>query len=114
MLEVLDPDHLLDRGQTGDDGGHVLTTVVGAPSIVVAVGEQHDLGGQLGEAGQNGLRPELRGAHRPDRPDAGAREQADDGLGPIGQHRHDPVPMAHTHRPHGGGQGSDLAAQLTP
>ena len=82
------------------------------PPVAVGGDEHHRL--ELGEACGRTLGRVVLPAGGPDRADAGAGEEGDQGRGAVGQVADDPVTGLHPRRAQPSGEGGDLGAQLGP
>ncbi len=92
--QVREVDHVLERRQRGTDLGDLCPPVDRLLAVAVAGDRQQQLRVELAEAVDHAARPELRRAGRPDRTEAGAREEGDQRLGDVRQIGDDAVPGA--------------------
>ena len=112
--EVAPQQHMAHAGQLGEQLREQLAPVVRGAGVAVAVAGHQQLGFDLAEAVEHRHRPHVGRAHRPDRPQAGAGQEGDDGLRHVGHDRTDPVAALHPHGLERGRAGSHLAAQFGP
>ncbi len=112
--QVVMHDEVPHAGQGRAQFGHGGRAVDVAAAIAHAVaGDQH-LGLDLLEAIEHGVRPHVGRAHAPDRAEAGAGQEGDDGLGNVGQVGGDAIARLHALRAQVQGQRRDLAMQFRP
>src|SRR5207249_2765589 len=83
-----------------------------APAVAVPIHRDEDLRFELAEAVDHRARSEVRRAARPDRAEAGGREQRDDGLGDVRQIRDDAVAARDAESYESGTDGGDLSREL--
>ena len=85
------------RGQTGKNAAQLLQPVEGPTAVVMAIGGDQHLGGDLAETVQHARNAEIRAGRTPHRADRGGGQHGDDRLRQVGQVADDTV--AHPHPP---------------
>ncbi len=113
-VQVGQQDGLLDGWELGQDSGGDSGAIEVLAAMAVAVDGQQDLGLDLGEAVDDAAGAELGGGARPDRAEAGGRQEGDQGLGDVGHVGDHPVPAHDSQRAQPGGRRGDLGPQLAP
>ena len=105
------------RGHAGEadaDLRHLLGAVDGLGAVAVAVDDEQHGRLDLRKAVDHAARAELGRARRPDRADAGGRQERHDGLGDVGQVSGDPVALPHAQAEQSGTGAGHLVTQRTP
>ena len=90
-VEVAEDDRPLEASASPPAAPHDVEPVVVAPAVAVAVDGEQDARLDLREPVDDAPRAEVRRAARPDRAEARARVERDDGLDDVGEVRDDPV-----------------------
>ena len=88
---VRDVDDVAEGGEPCPHGGDLLATVDVPVAVAIAGDREQHRGLELPKAVEHAARPELRGARRPDRAEAGRGEEAHERLGDVRHIRGDPV-----------------------
>jgi len=113
-VEVAEPDDALHRRQRGLElGDHVVAPEALAP-VAVAVDRQQHLGLDLGEAVDDGARPEVRGAARPGRTQARHGEEGGDRLGHVREVADDAIAAPDAHQRQARPDPRGLGTQAAP
>ena len=103
---------MLQCRQAGDELGDAGRARHRARAVAVAVDGEHDHRVELLPTVEDRRRSELRCTRRPDGAEARGGEERDDGLGDVGQQRHDPVAPADTETAQAGRAARDLVREL--
>jgi hypothetical protein len=114
FVEVREQYRALERRELPADRLDDRASVEVLAAVRIAVDRDQDLGRDLGEAIDQAACPELRGAARPDRAEAGTGQQRDDGLRHVRDHGHDPVAAADAKSPQPGRDRRDGGLELRP
>ena len=109
---VGDVDDVRERRQPLPDRGDLLAAVDVLVAVAVAGDREQDLRLELAEPVEHAARPELGRAGRPDRAEAGGREERDERLRDVRQVGDDPVAAAHAEPLQPGARPGHLLAQL--